>query len=146
MSHGDSRRPGDRGHLLMRLCWCVIVLLLAATLSACAAPRPAPPTASPAPVEISPDQLAVAMQEDRFFADYGQQTLLVRGTVDSVSNAKNHHTVEFRTGSPIRVLCDLGQALLPEQPGDTITVRAPASEVVRRPQASAVMLKVCLRQ
>jgi hypothetical protein len=146
MSHKYARQPVVWGHLPMRLCCSAITLLLAATLSACIAFRPAPATPPLAPVQLSPDQLALAMQEDRFFADYGQQTLLVRGTVASVSNEKNHHIVELRTGSPIRVLCDLGQAPLPEQPGDAITVRAPASEAVRRPQASAVMLTVCMRQ
>jgi len=47
----------------------------------------------------TPHQLAEAMKQDRFFADYRHSALLVSGTIASVDRGGGHLIVAFKTGS-----------------------------------------------
>ena len=68
------------------------------------------------------------MAGDRFYADYGGATLLVSGSVASVTGQGGETVVALATSTGIAVLCDIGSSpLLPYGP---IVVRS--AEVERR--------------
>jgi hypothetical protein len=92
-------------------------------------------------VLVTADDIARAMQEDHFFSDYDQDTLLVRGTVGSVTRQNNDLLVELDTSIETYVLCDLGTASPKLQAGDTITVTARGADAQRA--SSAVLLMNC---
>jgi hypothetical protein len=90
---------------------------------------------------VTPDQVARAMQDDSFYSDFKEATLVMRGTVASVHQRAGDVVVEFSTRSAYKSLCDLGSPLSTPHVGDTITVLAEGATVERRP--SAVMLTGC---
>ena len=79
-------------------------------------------------IALTADEVAAAMAADRFYAEYGGATLLVSGTVASVTGAGGETIVMLSTLSGSAVLCDIGPSpLLPNGP---VVVRS--SEVERR--------------
>src|SRR5437879_10746848 len=98
--------------MLMRPARVGVILLGVIYLAACSALREPrripPPTATPAIVPVTADEIAQAMQEDRFFSDYGQNTLLVRGVLASLYWQNNVHVAALSTSIQTTVLCDLG--------------------------------------
>ena len=94
-------------------------------------------------VQVTADDVAQAMDEDRFYSTYGQTTLLVRGTVAALDPQPNHFTVTLATGVRTKVLCDLGSQTPSVHVGDVITVRSadPENDVQR--QDAAVLIKNC---
>jgi len=103
------------------------------------------PLHGPVPVAVhtTAHDLALAMQEDRFYSDYRNTTLIVQGSVASVNKAHNSAIVSFSTGIPTIVLCDLGSGAAPDiKAGAQLTVTAPAATAERQP--SAVMLRKCI--
>jgi hypothetical protein len=131
--------------MLMRSARVGVILLGVIYLAACSAlrePRRIPPlTATPAIVQVTADEIAQAMQEDRFFSDYGQNTLLVRGVLASLYWQNNVHVAALSTSIQTTVLCDLGSATTSVRPGNTITITAPAADAQRA--SFAVMLRNC---
>ena len=57
---------------------------------------------------VTATEIANAMKDDRFYADYGPSTLLVAGTVSSLSMRGGDVIAEFATDSSFQTLCDLG--------------------------------------
>lgn len=86
------------------------------------------PTALNKAVLVSADQIAKAMQGDRFYSDYGHQTLLVKGTVQSVVKLNADWVALLGTSVPMKVACHFG----PESPkvrvGQTIIVQSAEGE------------------
>ena len=134
--------------MLMRLVrWVQLgaTLVCVMSLAACNVlrePRRTPlPSPTPAVVQVTADEIAQAMQEDHFFSDYGQNTLLVRGVLASLYWQDNIHIAALSTSIQTSVLCDLGTASPMVHPGNTITVTAPAADAQRA--SFAVMLRNC---
>src|SRR5215208_5313141 len=63
------------------------------------------PTPTPAVVQVSADQIALAMQEDHFFSDYRLGTLQVTGTVAAIIEGHDAYVVELETSIPTVVRC-----------------------------------------
>lgn len=89
----------------------------------------------------TPDQIAVAMQQDQFFADYRERALVVTGTVASVIGDAGGEVVHFRSASQYAALCDLRDRASGVRPGMRLTVIAEGATGER--QSSAVMLRNC---
>lgn len=123
---------------------CAAITLLALAFAGCGALREQNPTPTATVVHVSANQIAQAMAEDRFFSDYGHSTLLVDGTVLSVTRQDDDLIIELGTSAPNRVLCDIGNQVTSVSPGDTITVQAPSNDARR--QGSAVLLRSCSMQ
>lgn len=81
----------------------------------------------------SPRQLAEAMRQDRFYSDYRKSSLLVTGTVASVSRGGGQLIVGFATGSSYGASCDLGAAVAAPRVGQTFTVLALGEAAERLP-------------
>ena len=90
---------------------------------------------------VTPDQVAKAMKEDRFFADYRERTLLVTGTVASVTRDVGGEVVRFGTTSQFAALCDLRDSAPQAHRGRQLTVIAEGATAER--QSAAVMLRNC---
>jgi hypothetical protein len=90
----------------------------------------------------TPGQLAGAMQGDHFYSDYRENTLLVVGSVASVSGNGGAFTLEFATSGTFKALCEFQTGRPPVSVGDTITVVSEAYSAERRP--SAVELTGCV--
>lgn len=124
-----------------------IVAFLLGGLAACETPwqSSAPPPSHPyyPVVRITAHQAARAMGQDRFFADYGQTTLLIRGTVLSLDRHDHDTAIELGTGLPAGVICDLGNRRASARDGDAITVESldPGRDAVR--DSSGVMIRKC---
>jgi len=80
------------------------------------------------------------MRDDRFFSDYGQSTLLVDGTISSLTQGSN--VIAFKADSAFQVLCDLASPHPSLHTGSQITVTAEGSVAERQP--SAVLLHGCV--
>ena len=90
----------------------------------------------------TPDRLAQAMSADEFYSDFRHDTVIVRGTVASVSATGSTTTIVFQTAGAWRTECqttDAGPRRL--GPGDTLTVVAVAIAAERLP--SGVLLTGC---
>ena len=90
---------------------------------------------------VTPSQIAKAMKEDRFFADYRERTLLVTGTIESVTGDSGGVIVRFRTVSRFAALCDLRDRGSAVRRGVRLTVIAEGATAER--QSAAVMLRNC---
>jgi hypothetical protein len=92
---------------------------------------------------VTATQIANAMQEDRFYTDYRESTLLVDGVVSSVSMRGSDVIAEFKTDSSFQALYDLGpRSTSSLHAGDRMTVIAEAASAERQP--SAVLLNGCV--
>jgi hypothetical protein len=128
-----------------------IIVLALASLSACGLLREPQPISQPVilpnptlpVVRVTADQVARAMEEDRFFADYGQTTLLVQGTVFSVKRQETDLIIGLDTAVPTKVMCDLGSYPGIVHVGATVTVKSAYPQRDASRQASAVMLRNC---
>ena len=130
-----------------------LLTFLFAALAGCSILRMQPPasTATSVPVlHVTADEVAIAMQEDAFYAKYGQSTLLIDGTINSISQQDNHPLVEFKTVETIKVFCELDSQAAALQAGTAITVQVanPQQNTSRGispddPTLPAVMLKHC---
>ncbi len=104
------------------------------------------PTPTPRPTsvaQVSPDQIAQAMQADSFYATYGSSELIVTGTVASVEPQGDGERVEFVMAGAMKVQCQLSSSPSNLQPGEKITARItdPRHNVVR--QDGGVLLNNC---
>ena len=122
----------------------MVVSLLVMSLSACGLFRE--PLATPRPTtvaQVTADQVAQAMDEDRFYATYGQTVLLIQGTVAAVDQQPDDFVVTLATSVRTKVLCDLGNIAPGVKVGEAITVRSanPEKDVAR--QDAAVLIHNC---
>jgi hypothetical protein len=118
-----------------------IGLLIAVSLLTACASTFREPTPTPDVVQVSADQIALAMQEDHFFLDYRLKTLQVTGIVAAIIEGNDASVVELKTSIPTVVRCYLSMfADAPEQ-GAEITVQALASKAQR--EDDAVGLQNC---
>ena len=90
---------------------------------------------------VTPHQLAEAMKDDRFYADYRKSALLVSGMVASVGRRGGHLIVGFQTDSSYGASCDLGTATVAARVGETFTVLTVGQAAERLP--AAVLLHDC---
>ena len=90
---------------------------------------------------VSATDVANAMKEDRFYADYSESTLVVAGTVSSLGTHGRDVIAGLRTSSTFQTLCDLGTHAPNSRVGDRITVVAEGAGAQRQP--SAVLLTGC---
>ena len=121
-----------------------LLAAILAGLSACGALRVQTPQPTPTPkvIQVSADEIALAMQEDHFFADYNGYSLDVQGTVTAVSLQKDHYVLELATQIDTKVMCEFGSQAPGVKTGDSITVRSmDASQALRAP--NAVILVNC---
>ncbi len=124
--------------------WVAPLLLLLGLLAGCSLFREPLPTPRPTTVaQVTADEVAQAMDQDRFYSTYGQSPLLVRGSVAALDPQPAHFTVVLATRGPTQVLCDLGNQSPPLKVGDLITVRSadPEHDVERQP--GAALIKNC---
>lgn len=91
---------------------------------------------------VTATEIANAMKDDRFYADYGQSTLLVNGTVSSLSMRGSDVIAELTKDSSFQALCDLGAHPFISRTGEWITVIAEGAGAERQP--SAVFLHDCV--
>ncbi len=140
--HPDTQNVVVRG--IRRLAWLGGLGLVLVGSTACAALRENIPTPTPAPaslMHVTADQIAQAMHEDHFYSDYGNNVLVILGTVLSVNQQNNDLTVTLNTTPPTGVVCDLGKSTTLLEAGDAVTVTARADQALREPDA--VLLKNC---
>lgn len=119
--------------------FCLSLLLGAFALAGCGLLRQPIQTPTPAPLRVTADEIARAMQEDHFFSDYGHNVLLVDGKVAAVTHQGSATILTLATAIDTKVQCDLGSSPAAVQPGDAVTVQS--AEGQRQP--SAVLLVNC---
>ena len=91
---------------------------------------------------VTPVTVATAMRHDEFYSEYREDTLLVSGSVASVSNELSHRTMEFKTLGNFKTMCQLRSTGPALSVGERITVVTEAYTALRRP--SAIMLSNCI--
>lgn len=91
--------------------------------------------------QVTPTDIAQAMKDDHFYSSYRENTLLVKGTVSSVSAHNGDVVIGLKTESTYQALCDLGVSGHVFETGDQVTVLAQSGPALRQP--SAVLLKGC---
>jgi hypothetical protein len=122
----------------------VAAILVLICLSACGLLREPLPTPQPTSVvQVSADQVAQAMDDDHFYAAYGQTTLLIQGTVAAIDPQPEHFILTLATSGSTQVLCDLGSQVAAIKVGDSVTVRSadPEKDVAR--QDAGVLIRNC---
>jgi len=92
-------------------------------------------------LETTPDHLAAAMQNDHFYSDYNEDTLVVRGLVGSLTGDRTGAVLQFQTASAFTTRCQFDQYPATVHPGDTISVLTEGATAERL--ASAVLLRGC---
>jgi hypothetical protein len=92
-------------------------------------------------VDATPDQLAAAMQNDHFYADYNEHTLLVRGLVASLTSGGGGAELQFQMQGGFTTRCQFDQYPATVHPGDSVVVVTEGATAER--MASAVRLKEC---
>jgi hypothetical protein len=94
-------------------------------------------------VRLTADQVAQAMQQDAFFSTYGQNSLLIQGTVVSINRNGSDLIVILDSTVPTKVECDLGNHESAVHVGETITILSenPGSDASR--DAGMVLLRNC---
>ena len=90
---------------------------------------------------VSPDQAAEAMQDDQFYSDYRDATLLVTGTVVSQRTTSGGTVVQLATTTTFKTFCQWSRSPSPLRDGETITAVTEGYGAVRLP--SGVSLSEC---
>ena len=122
-----------------------LLFALGSILTACSLLRATRLTPTPVPTTIAhvtADEIARAMQEDRFYSDYRGLILSVQGTVASISQQGNQWLVQLKTTTSAEAFCELGDQAPSLHVGDAVTVQAAARDAQR--DGSSVILKNCL--
>jgi len=121
-----------------------LIIILALALAGCGVLREAPVTPPPTSVvQITADQAAQAMDEDRFWSTYGHSALAIQGTLAALDQQPNDLTVTLATTRQTQVVCDLGRQSTALKAGQAVTVQVsdPENDVER--QDGAVFIKNC---
>jgi hypothetical protein len=90
---------------------------------------------------VTPDQIATAMSNDDFWGTYRENTLIVNGSVASVTQQSGDTQIELTTSTIFKVYCDIGSAATSVKSGDPIKILAEAFPAKRLP--SGVLLTGC---
>ena len=90
---------------------------------------------------VTPDRLAQAMSADEFYSDFRHDTVIVRGTVASVSATGSTTTIVFQTAGAWRTECQTTDAGAATWAGDAVTLVAVAITAERLP--CGVLLTGC---
>lgn len=80
----------------------------------------------------TPDQLVNAMQQDAFYSNYRGSTLLVEGTIESVTDHAGATIVKLVTTSSFTVLCNLGHGPATPRADEAVTVVAEGAAAQRQ--------------
>jgi hypothetical protein len=91
---------------------------------------------------VTPDQMATAMQNDEFYSDYRESTLLVRGTVASIKANGSGATIAFKTSGTFTTSCQLSQYPTTVHAGDAVTAVTEGATAQRL--TSGVSLSDCV--
>ena len=91
--------------------------------------------------QVTATQVANAMRDDQFYSDFGGNTLVMHGIVQSVGVRGTDEIVEIRNQSSYRTQCDIGPQRPAITPGDKVVVVVEAESAER--QANAVLLMRC---
>ena len=93
--------------------------------------------------DVSASAAARAMQDDHFFADYGDKILVVHGTVENVQGHGGSREISMRTDTQFGLTCTVTALSEVGQPaaGTVISVVAPGGAALREP--SSVNLTDC---
>jgi hypothetical protein len=92
-------------------------------------------------VRVGVAEVANAMQQDRFYADYGNSALLFSGKIAAVQPGNKATLVTFVTGRPYSVTCQFPTSQT-VKPGQIISVAAPGGSADR--QKHGVLLHDCV--
>lgn len=92
--------------------------------------------------ETTPDQIAAAMQNDQFYSDYNEATLVVDGVVTSVHGDGGGGLVEFQTHGGFAMQCQFDQYPTTIHAGELISVMTEGAAAERL--TAAVVLRGCL--
>ncbi len=94
-------------------------------------------------VRVSAQQAVQAMNADTFFADYDQTTLLIRGTISSISRQVRANTLVLGANGTGTVVCDLGNRSTAGRVGQTITIESvdPQQDISRA--SNGLMVQDC---
>lgn len=92
--------------------------------------------------QVTPTQIANAMKDDHFWVSYREDTLLISGTVISVTLSGNNTIVGFKTDSPYSAQCSFTNLNGVIGVGQTIKVLSVANAAERL--KSGVQLNNCL--
>jgi hypothetical protein len=93
--------------------------------------------------QVTPDQLAQAMQADDFYSTYREDALVVRGRVAAVLRSDTGTTVVFETQTSFGASCRMAAGSATVAVGATITVVTVAASAERQP--AQVLLASCLQ-
>lgn len=92
--------------------------------------------------QVSAESAASAMRNDEFYSDYRENTLLVTGSIATISDHHSRPTIEFTTSGNFKSLCQLTSRQPALRVGERITIVTEAYSALRRP--SAVLLNSCV--
>ena len=90
---------------------------------------------------VTPDQIANAMKGDYFYTDYRENTLIVKGQVESVSKSAGTSQLTFKTSSSFQAYCDLANGTVVPKTGDIVTALSEGGPALR--QTNGVLLVNC---
>ena len=91
---------------------------------------------------VSPDQAAQAMQNDAFYSDYRNATLVVTGTVVSARTTSDGTVIQLATTTAYQTYCQSSRSLSSLKDGETVTAVTEGYSAVRLP--SGVSLSDCI--
>jgi hypothetical protein len=91
---------------------------------------------------VDSNQIANAMKGDYFYSNYRENSLILTGTVSSVSINNHNVIVEFKTSSSYKAFCDFSSSSPTIDRNQTITILSEGATALREP--SAVMLEDCI--
>lgn len=127
--------------IILSIIICVIIIVLTAKVAYSIGQH----TASLTVREVTPKDLAEAMQGDSFYGKYPNTMLLVTGTIKNITQNNGHSVVQFETTTKTNVLpsifCDMGNNLS-IHPGETIKVLTVAY-YAKRQHTADVALQNC---
>ena len=141
-SHSSVILSTAKDHLSFGLALLVLVLVAGCGSQLEVTPTPLPQPTFPV-VHVNAADIAQAVQDDRFFSDYGRSDLLISGTVASVSQLDSDTVVDLATGGLGAVRCDLGQASPAVYVGSSVTVESRDPERDASRDGAALMLRQC---
>ena len=140
ISIASHARDGKRQPIEML----VLILLLAGSymLAGCGLLRQQVAKPTPQVKQVTANEIALAMQEDHFYADYNPYALEVQGVVTEVRQAKDDYILELATQIDTKVWCDFGSQAPIAKKGDSVEVYSPDAHAAQR-QNKAVLLVDC---
>jgi type IV secretory pathway TrbF-like protein len=120
----------------------ILLLAISYTLAGCGLLRQQFATPTPQVMHVTADEIALAMQEDRFYADYNPYALEVQGVVTDVRQVNKDYVLEMATQSDAKVLCNFGSQAPNAKKGDSVEVYTPDAHAAQR-QPNAMLMVDC---